>query len=82
MPWRAKVSLQPMSPAISTRVPLGGADMPRRYLPDSQPPRIAKLTGTEAEHWLNLQQMYDLRVAERELAAALKQIPRRETRAA
>jgi addiction module HigA family antidote len=44
--------------------------------------RIAKLTGTEAEHWLNLQQMYDLRVAEQELAAVLKQIPRLETRAA
>jgi addiction module HigA family antidote len=44
--------------------------------------RIAKLTGTEAATWLSLQQMYDLRIAEREIAGELKQIPRLEAPAA
>jgi antitoxin HigA-1 len=44
--------------------------------------RIAKLTGTEAETWLSLQQMHDLRIAELERAGELKQIPRLEAPAA
>jgi addiction module HigA family antidote len=37
--------------------------------------RIAKLTGTTPESWLAMQQAYDLRLAEKEIAAALKAIP-------
>jgi addiction module HigA family antidote len=37
--------------------------------------RIGKLTGTTAEIWLNVQQAYDLRIAEKALAPALKKIP-------
>jgi addiction module HigA family antidote len=37
--------------------------------------RIGKLTGTNPEHWLSVQQAYDLRIAARELARTLKTIP-------
>ena len=40
--------------------------------------RIAKLTGTSAQHWLNIQQLHDLKIAETELAADLRKIPRLE----
>jgi addiction module HigA family antidote len=40
--------------------------------------RIAGLTGTTPESWLRQQENYDLRLAEKELAGALKKIPRRE----
>lgn len=37
--------------------------------------RIAKLLGTTPESWLNMQSDYDLRRAEREMAAVLGNIP-------
>ena len=37
--------------------------------------RIGKLTGTAPEHWLRVQQSYDLRVAEKSLAGTLRTIP-------
>lgn len=37
--------------------------------------RIAKLTGTSATLWMNLQQAYDLRNSEIKLAAELEKIP-------
>jgi addiction module HigA family antidote len=44
--------------------------------------RIGKLTGTTPESWLAMQQAYDLRLAEKELSGALKQIPQLEAAAA
>jgi addiction module HigA family antidote len=37
--------------------------------------RIGKLTGTTAQSWLNIQQAYDLRLAESELSPVLGAIP-------
>lgn len=36
---------------------------------------IGKLTGTTAESWLNMQQAYDLRISEAEMAEQLARIP-------
>jgi plasmid maintenance system antidote protein VapI len=38
--------------------------------------RLGHFFGTSAEFWLNLQKIYDLRVAERENGAAIKALPR------
>src|SRR5215831_8310028 len=40
--------------------------------------RIGRLTGTTPESWLAMQEAYDLRLAEKELAGELKRIPRLE----
>lgn len=37
--------------------------------------RIAKLTGTTPESWLNMQRAHDLKIAEREMAAEIEKIP-------
>lgn len=37
--------------------------------------RIGKLTGTTPESWLAMQQSYDLRLAEKEMARELRDIP-------
>jgi antitoxin HigA-1 len=37
--------------------------------------RIAKLTGTTPESWLNMQRNYDLNIAERNMANELAMIP-------
>lgn len=37
--------------------------------------RIGKLTGTNPELWLSLQQNYDLRIAEKTMADTLREIP-------
>ena len=37
--------------------------------------RIGKLTGTTPESWLSMQAAYDLRIAEDDLAAVVKNIP-------
>jgi len=37
--------------------------------------KLARLLGTSPELWLNMQRNYDLRIAERELADELAQIP-------
>jgi addiction module HigA family antidote len=37
--------------------------------------RIGKLTGTNPELWLSLQQNYDLRIAEEAMADTLREIP-------
>jgi addiction module HigA family antidote len=38
--------------------------------------RLGHLFGTSAEFWLNLQKLYELRIAERESGADIKQLPR------
>jgi antitoxin HigA-1 len=43
--------------------------------------RLARYFGTSAEFWMNLQQLYDLRLAERAIGAGIKSIPRRRARA-
>lgn len=43
--------------------------------------RLARYFGTSAELWMNLQQQYELRVAERKVGAGIKSIPRRSARA-
>ena len=43
--------------------------------------RLARYFGTSAEFWMNLQQIYELRLAEREIGARIKSIPRRKARA-
>lgn len=38
--------------------------------------RLAHFFGTSAEFWLNLQKIYELRIAERNAGAAIKRLPR------
>lgn len=38
--------------------------------------RLGHFFGTSAEFWLNLQKMYELRVAERQVGAAIRTLPR------
>jgi antitoxin HigA-1 len=44
--------------------------------------RLGHFFGTSAEFWLNLQKLYELRVAERESGADIKGLPRLSDRAA
>jgi antitoxin HigA-1 len=44
--------------------------------------RLGHFFGTSAEFWLNLQKIYELRVAEQESGAAIKGLPRLRGRAA
>jgi antitoxin HigA-1 len=44
--------------------------------------RLGHFFGTSAEFWLNLQKIYELRVAEREIGADIKNLPRLRDRAA
>jgi len=44
--------------------------------------RLGHFFGTSAEFWLNLQKIYELRVAERELGADIRKLPRLRDRAA
>ncbi len=37
--------------------------------------RLAHFFGTSAEFWLNLQKLYELRLAEQEFGAAIKSLP-------
>jgi antitoxin HigA-1 len=43
--------------------------------------RLARYFGTSAEFWMNLQQIYELRLAAREIGAGIKSIPRGKARA-
>src|SRR5215472_8222939 len=40
--------------------------------------RLARYFATSAAFWMNLQQLYDLRVAEAEIGGILEQIPQRQ----
>jgi addiction module HigA family antidote len=40
--------------------------------------RLGHWFGTSAEFWLNLQKLYELRLAEREKGAEIKKLPRRK----
>jgi len=42
--------------------------------------RLAHWFGTSPQFWMNLQQMYELRVAEREVGAQIATLPRRAGR--
>jgi addiction module HigA family antidote len=44
--------------------------------------RLGHFFGTTAEFWLNLQKIYELRVAERESGSDIKELPRLRDRAA
>jgi len=44
--------------------------------------RLGHFFGTSAEFWLNLQKLYELRIAKRENGAAIKTLPRLRDRAA
>lgn len=44
--------------------------------------RLGRYFGTSAEFWMNLQQLYELRRAEREIGRRIKAIPRAKARAA
>jgi len=44
--------------------------------------RLGHFFGTSAEFWLNLQKIYELRIAEREIGADIKGLPRLRDRAA
>jgi addiction module HigA family antidote len=44
--------------------------------------RFGRYFGTSAEFWMNLQQMYDLRMAERIIGKTIKEIPRGRPRKA
>ncbi len=39
--------------------------------------RLAHFFGTSAEFWLNLQKLYELRIAELEVGSAIRTLPRR-----
>ena len=41
--------------------------------------RLARYFGTSAAFWMNLQQLYDLRLAEAQIREILEKIPQRET---
>ena len=41
--------------------------------------RLARYFATSAAFWMNLQQLYDLRVAEAEIGEILQKIPQRDT---
>ncbi len=43
--------------------------------------RLARYFGTSAEFWMNLQQHYELRLAEKEIGAGIKSLPCRKARA-
>ncbi|HWX37810.1 MAG TPA: HigA family addiction module antitoxin [Candidatus Sulfotelmatobacter sp.] len=43
--------------------------------------RLAHYFGTTPEFWLNLQSLYDLRVARQKSASAIRKLPRRRTAA-
>ena len=38
--------------------------------------RLAHFFGTSAEFWLNLQKLYELRIAEQKVGAAIRSLPR------
>ena len=40
--------------------------------------RLAHFFGTSAEFWLNLQSLYELRIAEKKLGKSLRALPRLE----
>ena len=42
--------------------------------------RLAHFFGTSAEFWLNLQKLYDLRVAEAKAGATIRRLPRLQKR--
>ncbi|MCC6141817.1 MAG: HigA family addiction module antidote protein [Nitrospira sp.] len=42
--------------------------------------RLGRYFGTSAAFWMNLQQIYELRTAEKELGDEIKHIPRGKTR--
>ncbi len=44
--------------------------------------RLGHFFGTSAEFWLNLQKLYELRIAKRENGAAIRALPRLRDRAA
>jgi plasmid maintenance system antidote protein VapI len=44
--------------------------------------RLGHFFGTSAEFWLNLQKIYELRIAERESGSRIKELPRLRHRAA
>jgi len=44
--------------------------------------RLGHFFGTSAEFWLNLQKIHELRVAEREVGADIRKLPRLRDRAA
>ena len=44
--------------------------------------RLGHFFGTSAEFWLNLQKIYELRVAEREIGDDVKKLPRLRSQAA
>jgi antitoxin HigA-1 len=44
--------------------------------------RLGHFFGTSAEFWLNLQKLYELRVAEQESGALIRTLPRLRGRAA
>jgi addiction module HigA family antidote len=44
--------------------------------------RLGHFFGTSAEFWLNLQKIYELRVAEREIGDDLKKLPRLRSQSA
>ena len=48
----------------------------RRSITGDTALRLAHFFGTSAQFWLNLQSLYELRVAERKLGKAIKALPR------
>ncbi len=44
--------------------------------------RLGRYFDTSPEFWMNLQQLYELRLAERDIGAEIKAIPRGQTRVA
>ncbi|MDN5862657.1 MAG: HigA family addiction module antitoxin [Salinisphaera sp.] len=54
----------------------------RRAITGDTALRLGHFFGTSAEFWMNLQKMYELRLAEKENGAAINALPRLRDRAA
>src|SRR6266496_1434548 len=50
----------------------------RRAITGDTALRLAHFFGTSAEFWLNLQSLYELRIAEKKLGKSLRALPRLE----
>ena len=73
--YLAPLGISPNALAISLHVPasrIGEIVHERRSITPDTALRLARFFGGDAQSWLNLQQAYDLKVVERELAKTIE----------
>ena len=79
------MGLTPYELAKQLRVPAPRVNdivLERRGITADTAVRFAKFFGTSEQFWMNLQTSYEIRLARRRLARALRQIPSRRARQA